>query len=261
MKGLLRNNFKNPTYNSYCMHKIHHFKSLTSTQDKAKEFASKGFSNVVIVADIQTKGRGRFKRKWHSSMDGLWMSILLKPKNIERLQYLTFIASISVVRSIKKISGLKTSIKWPNDVHYKAKKLCGILTEGIFGKENFVAVGIGLNVNQAEFPNEIKDIAASLRILKHRNFNVERVRQIILDEFFGLYSNHYNKNKFDEIAKIWKRYCDTIGKEVIATTKTRKINGRAIGIDKDCNLLVKLKNSKIAKVIEGDVTVRHRQLR
>ena len=117
-------------------YKIFHFKSLTSTQDKAKEFSKKRLSNVVIISDIQTKGRGRFKRKWYSNSGGLWLSILLKPKDTGNLQYLTFAAAVAVVRSIKKITNLNTNIKWPNDVHYKVKKLCGILTEGIFGKEN-----------------------------------------------------------------------------------------------------------------------------
>ena len=133
------------------MYKIYHFKSLPSTQDKAKEFAKKGLSNVIIIADVQTRGRGRFKRKWYSSKGGLWMSILLKPSTIQNLQYLTFSAAVAVVKAIKKILNLNIKIKWPNDVHYNGKKLCGILTEGIFGKENHVVVGIGVNVNQNKF--------------------------------------------------------------------------------------------------------------
>ena len=86
------------------LYAVHHFKSLTSTKDKAKEFARKGLSNAVIISDVQTKGRGRFNRKWHSDKGGLWMSILLKSDNIENMQYLTFAAGISVVKSIKKIT-------------------------------------------------------------------------------------------------------------------------------------------------------------
>src|SRR3989338_7594384 len=148
------------------MYKIYRFKSLPSTQDKAKEFSRKGLSNIAVIADIQTKGRGRFKRKWHSQKGSLSMSILLKPSNIKNLQYLTFAAAISVVKSIKKSANLNTKIKWPNDVHYKGKKLCGILTEGIFGKENYAVVGIGLNVNQDKFPYDIKNTASSLKIIK-----------------------------------------------------------------------------------------------
>ena len=175
-------------------YKTYHFKSLTSTQDKAKEFSKNGISNIVIIADIQTKGRGRFKRKWHSSKNGLWMSILLKPKNAGKIQYLTFIASITVVKAIEKICELKTNIKWPNDIHYKKKKLCGILTEGIFGKENYAVVGIGLNVNQTKFPVEIENSSSSLRIIKRRIFDTKRINKIILDEFFNMYLNYYSQN-------------------------------------------------------------------
>ncbi|MBI2656794.1 biotin--[acetyl-CoA-carboxylase] ligase [Candidatus Woesearchaeota archaeon] len=237
-------------------YKIYRFKSLTSTQDKAKEFAKKGLSDIIIVAGIQTKGRGRFKRKWHSGKNGLWMSILLKPKNIRNLQYLTFAASIAVAKSIKKIAKIDAKIKWPNDVHYKGRKLCGILTEGIFGKENHVVVGIGLNANQIKFPQEIKNIAASLKIIKKKTIDMEKLMKTIIDGFFKIYCSQYDKNKFQNILKIWGNYCDTIGKGVVVITKTRKLRGEAIGVDENCNLLLKAKN-KIIKIVEGDLNVRY----
>jgi BirA family biotin operon repressor/biotin-[acetyl-CoA-carboxylase] ligase len=238
------------------MPKLYHFNSLTSTQDKAKEFAKKGLSNIAIVADAQTKGRGRFKRKWHSAKGGLWMSILLKPKKIHKLQYLTFAAAIAVVKAIKKISNLSTKIKWPNDVHYKGKKLCGILTEGIF-PANYVIVGIGLNVNQNKFPEDIKHTAISLKMIKNQEINIKKLSKNIINGFFNIYNNQYEKNKLDNILKTWKRYCNTINKDVAVVTKTKKFKGRVIGIDKDCNLLLKLKNKKIIKIIEGDINVRY----
>lgn len=238
-------------------YKLHHFKSLTSTQDKAKEFSKKGLNNIVIIADQQTKGRGRFKRKWHSGKNGLWMSILLKPRNAENIQYLTFAAAVAVVNSIRKIAKLKTSIKWPNDVHYNKKKLCGILTEGIFGKENYVVVGIGLNVNQKNFPLDIKDTAISLKMIKKKTINIEKLTKNIIGQFFTLYNDYYNKNNLKDILKIWKKYCDTINKKVIVITRAKKIEGKPIGIDKNCNLLLKLKNNRTIKIIEGDVSVRY----
>jgi len=237
-------------------YKIFHFKSLTSTQDKAKEFARKGFSNVVIIADVQTKGRGRFKRKWFSSKHGLWMSILLKPKNADDLQLLTFAAAVAVVKSIKKISSLDTSIKWPNDVHHKGKKLCGILTEGFFGNENFISVGIGINVNQTKFPDEIKNIATSLKTIKKGNIGISKLAKRVIDEFFSLYDS-YNKKQSGKILKIWKKHCDTIGKNVVVAAKTKTFRGKAVGIDKDCNLLLKSKSGKIIKIVEGDINVRY----
>lgn len=238
-------------------YKICHFKSLTSTQDKAKEFSKKGLSNIVIAADTQTKGRGRFHRKWHSGKSGLYMSILLKPKNIQNLQYLTFAAAAAVAESIKKVANLKTNIKWPNDVHYKKKKLCGILTEGVFGGENYVIVGIGLNVNQDDFPDEIKNIASSLKLIKKKTFNIQKLIKSISDEFYTLYDEYCSKNKTKKILKIWQGYCDTMDKNVTVITKKGKFSGTALGVDKDCNLLLKLENSKIIKIIEGDINVRY----
>ena len=239
------------------LYKIYHFKLLASTQDKAKEFAKKGFNNVVIVSDIQTKGRGRFNRKWYSGKEGLWMSILAKPKNTENLQYITFAAAISVVKSINILTKINTKIKWPNDVHYKGKKLCGILTEGIFGKENYVIVGIGCNVNQRNFPKYIKDTATSLMLITNNKIDIKELMQNIVCEFFDLYIRYYNKYKLNNIQKIWKKNCDTIGKNVEVITKTRKIYGKAVGTDKNCNLLLKSKNNEIIKIVEGDINVRY----
>ncbi|MBI2651980.1 biotin--[acetyl-CoA-carboxylase] ligase [Candidatus Woesearchaeota archaeon] len=238
-------------------YKLFYYKSLTSTQDKAKEFAKKGLDNIIIVADKQAEGRGRFKRKWYSDKGGLWMSILLKPKNVQNLQYLTFAAAVAVVESIKKIANLNTNIKWPNDVHYKGKKLCGILTEGIFGKENYVVVGIGLNVNQTKFQNEIKTTATSLKVVKHKIIDIRKLMENILDEFFYFYNNYYATNKLKKMLNIWKRYCDTMHKDVKVITKTKTLHGKVVDFDNKCNLLLKTKRNKIIKIIEGDINVRY----
>ncbi len=237
--------------------KIYHFKSLPSTQGKAKEFAKKGLSNIVVISDVQTMGRGRFKRKWISAKGGLWMSILLKPKNTKNLQYITFAAAIAVVKSIKKISNLNTKIKWPNDVHYNGRKLSGILTEGVFGKESYVIVGIGLNVNQYQFPEEIKNIAASLKLILKKKISIKSLSESIIREFHWIYNNQYKKNKLKNILKAWKMHSDTINKNVVVFSLNKKIPGKATGIDEDCNLLLKLKSKKIIKIIEGDVQVRY----
>src|SRR3989344_4700808 len=116
------------------MFKFYYFKTLASTNDKAKEFSGKGLSKIVVIAEKQTKGKGRFKRKWVSSLGGLYMTIVLKEKDIEKVKYLTLISSIAVAKTIIKISNLKAKVKWPNDVLVNDKKICGILTETISGK-------------------------------------------------------------------------------------------------------------------------------
>ena len=185
------------------------------------------------------------------------MSILLKPKNAENLQYLTFAAAVAVLKSIKKITGIDTKIKWPNDVHYNRKKLCGILTEGTLGRENYVAVGIGLNVNQKKFPNDIKNNSTSLNLMANRAFDIKKLSNLILQEFFVLYNKDYIKNKSENILKLWKKYSDTIGRNVKVTSKNGILEGIARGVDSNGSLILKTRSNKIYKIIEGDIIVRY----
>jgi BirA family biotin operon repressor/biotin-[acetyl-CoA-carboxylase] ligase len=236
-----------------CFKKLN-FKKITSTNDKAKELAKRGLFDVVILAEEQTKGKGRFKRKWFSSKGGLYFSILLKQKNTEKVKYLTFIAAISVVKAIKKITGLKTKIKWPNDVYFNKGKLCGILTESVFGKEDYVIVGVGININQSRFNKKISNIATSLKILLKKEINKEKVLNQFLKEFNLLY-NQYKNKKYKKILREWKYYYGTIGKDVKVISLNKNFYGKVIDVDNDCNLILRLKNNKIKKIIEGDVFV------
>src|SRR3989338_10556485 len=152
-------------------YKIYHFKTLTSTNDKAKELLEKGKRNFAVAAETQTKGRGRFGRKWHSSKEGLWVSVALKLKSADSLKYLTFLAAIAAVKTVRKAAKINAMLKWPNDIYYDGKKLCGILAEGVFGKEDFAAIGIGLNVNQKKFTKEIANIATSLKEITNKSYN------------------------------------------------------------------------------------------
>jgi len=230
------------------------FKKINSTNEKAKDLARKGLFDVIIAADEQTKGKGRFNRKWFSSEGGLYFSILLKEKNVDKMKYLTFIAAVSVVKAISKVTKLKTKIKWPNDVHFNNKKLCGILTESVLGKENYVVVGVGMNVNQTKFHKSIKDITTSLKIQFKKPIDKNEILNQFLKEFSKLYSQYKNK-KYKKILNEWKAWCDTIGKDVKVKTLSQNFYGKVIDVDKDCNLLIKLKNKKIKKIIEGDVFV------
>jgi len=230
------------------------FKKINSTNEKAKELAKKGLFDIVVVAEEQTKGRGRFDKKWFSSEGGLYFSILLKEKNIEKVKYLTFIAALSVVKAIERVVGLKTKIKWPNDVHINKKKLCGILTENGLGRENHVIVGVGINVNQSKFNKKISNIATSLKLELNKKINKEKILNKFLEEFSLLYKQYKNK-KYKKILIEWKENCDTIGKNVKAVTLKKEFYGKAVDVDKDCNLILKLKNKKTKKIIEGDIFI------
>jgi BirA family biotin operon repressor/biotin-[acetyl-CoA-carboxylase] ligase len=238
----------------YVLMRLCYFKKIESTNEKAKELAKKGISDIVVVADRQTRGKGRFNRKWFSFSGGIYLSILLKERNFDKMKYLTFIAAIGVVKAIEKISGIKAMIKWPNDVHINKKKVCGILTESVLGRENYAVIGVGINANQQRFPKELKGSATSLRVLLGKETSKEKIIMQFLKEFHALHKLYKNK-EYGRILEMWKYYCDTIGKNIKVVTLKETFCGKAIGVDNDCNLVVKLKNRRLKRVVEGDIFV------
>src|SRR3989344_7495917 len=135
-------------------------------------------------------------------------------------------------------------LKWPNDIYYDGKKLCGILAEGVFGKEDFAAIGIGLNVNQKKFPKEIANIATSLKEITLKDYNMGRLLKNILDEFEKLQRVYENKD-FGRIIKEWKKYSDNIGKIAKAAAMQKTHYGKILNVNNDCSLMLKLNNGKI----------------
>ena len=152
----------------YCYEKI------DSTNLQIKRLAEEGSKEgTLAIADCQEAGRGRRGRPWESpSGAGLWMSVLLRPKfSIDKASMITLLVALAVTRGIKKVTGLQTQIKWPNDIVYKGRKICGILTEMTIEEDhiNYVVVGVGINVNTKNFPEELSDKAISLRMILHED--------------------------------------------------------------------------------------------
>jgi len=233
---------------------FYNFDVLSSTNDKAREFAKEGKSSLVVVAERQGSGRGRFGRKWSSSPGGLYMTIVLKDKDMGTIKYLTFIAAVSVAKAICKIAGLDAKVKWPNDVLINHKKACGILTETISRNGNYALVGIGLNVNQKKFPKSIMRNSTSLTMESNKNYDIKKIIKLIIKEFNNLYSYH-NKGNYGKIKDVWKKYSHTLGKTVKAKTLSGNYTGKAVDVDDDCSLILKLSNGDTKKIAEGDITV------
>lgn len=236
------------------MFKFYNFGVVSSTNDKAKELAKKGISNLVVVAEKQSKGRGRFGREWSSGLGGLYMTIVLKEKELDKVRYLTLIASVAVARTMENLSNLDVKVKWPNDVLINDKKICGILTETISGKENYAFVGIGANVNQNKFDKKISNKATSLKIEFDKNYNIEKIINEIIKEFNNLYQYYKNKN-YKKIISIWKKHSHTLGKKIKVKTLSGVYIGKAVDIDNSCNLILRLKNGKFKKIVEGDILI------
>lgn len=157
-------------------------------------------SGTVIMAKIQTSGRGRLGRNWHSEDGGLWFSVgfdlekLLQHEKFDEIDKhkiigINLASALAVVRALIRVGIQHAKIKWPNDVYLKERKICGILTQSRFEtKNNRVVVGIGLNVNQKSsvFPNEIAKKAGSLASITGKNYNIEKILGLILLELDSL---------------------------------------------------------------------------
>ena len=232
--------------------KFYNYTTLDSTNNKARELTKKGEHDIIVISERQTKGKGRFNRKWLSEPGGLYMTIAIKIKDIDKIKYLTFIASLSVSKTIRKLAKLNAMVKWPNDVLIGNKKICGILTEIISGRENYALIGIGANINQKKFPGSIYNKTTSLKLKTNKRYNIKKISESIIKEFSRLYS-HYNKKNYKKITDEWKRYSHTLGKKIMVKTTNKTYIGNAAGIDEDCSLLLKLNNGRIKRIIEGDI--------
>ena len=153
---------------------VHHFETLDSTNDLAKELAVQGApEGTVVVAEAQTGGRGRLGREWDSPPGvGLYVSLVLRPMLPPmELPQITLTTAVAVVRAVRRVAGVAPGIKWPNDLLLNGKKLGGILTEMETESDRIrhVVVGLGLNVNNPGFPPELAATATSLTLTAGRS--------------------------------------------------------------------------------------------
>jgi len=221
------------------MFKIIKFKKLDSTNKKARSYNN--FS--VIIADEQSKGKGRFERRWSSSQGGIYMSIVLP--HINKPQFYTFIACLSVLKACKV-----GKIKWPNDLIYKNKKYCGILTENL-GKDKSI-VGMGVNINN-DIPKNLSSKSTSLCNILHKRQDINKLIDNILFNFKKYYKLIEEKN-FSKIISDWKNN-SFLGSKVKIKTLSGIYYGFANDLDKDGFLIIKDDKCKKAKIKEGDIYI------
>jgi BirA family biotin operon repressor/biotin-[acetyl-CoA-carboxylase] ligase len=235
--------------------KILYFDSLSSTMDMAMQMGMKGLpEGTLVLAESQTKGRGRLGRSWFSPKHkGIYLSLILRPKILPaQASMLTLLSAVSICEAIKEIARLDAQIKWPNDILINHKKLGGILTElnAETDEINFVIIGIGLNVN-----NDKKTLisgATSLKEQKKENINRLTLLQEVLRKIEGNYLLLKNKGASPIIEK-WREHNISLGKRVRVFSHKEHIEGEAIDIDSDGGLLIRKDVGIIQKVMAGDV--------
>jgi len=240
---------------------IHHFEKLSSTNTTAKQQARKGAKEgTAIIAETQTRGKGRLNRPWVSPKGGIWLSIILKPEiAVEDITKITLITSVAVAKTLREMFDLKAEIKWPNDVLIDSRKVCGILSEAVLkGKTvDFIIVGIGVNANftRKALPRELQTTATTLKEVLKKDIDREKFVCLLLKEFENNYKM-LRKRRFERLLEEWRSMAGFLGKKVRITSFDEEFHGVAVDIDENGALIVKLADGTVRKVISGDVTVR-----
>ena len=238
---------------------VHFARETDSTNLWIKRLAKEGApEGTLALAEFQSAGRGRLGRSWEvPEGTSVMMSILLRPKfEPQYAPTLTLVMGMAVAKAVKKL-GFDVSIKWPNDVVVSHKKICGILTEmGVRdGKIDYAVIGVGINVNIREFPEEMADKATSLYLESGRKFDRSQIPGLVMEAFEEYYEKFAAtcdlsglKEEYESILANYNQPVRVLAKE--------PYEGVARGITDGGELLVEKTDGTIVAVSAGEVSVR-----
>lgn len=244
---------------------VYCYDSIDSTNEEAKRRALLGAPDgSLFIAERQTGGKGRLGRGWLSPAGaGIWFSVLLRPATLPgggrllpQAAAVTLLAGEAVCEAVRAKTGCAVSVKWPNDVLAGSRKVCGILTEMSTEIERveFVVVGIGINVNNESFPEELEKKASSLRMETGKT-----VRRIpLLQEILRRLELTLKENAASLTPGFLERYragCATLGRRVSFQREGLRVSGTAEDISAEGELIVRMDGGGAETVRSGEVTV------
>jgi BirA family biotin operon repressor/biotin-[acetyl-CoA-carboxylase] ligase len=243
------------------MCRCHCYPLVDSTNVRLKEMAENGApEGTVVLADCQSQGKGCGGRDFFSPPGaGLYMSVLLRAAlpPVEA-PLITVAAAVAASQAIDEVCAVETKIKWVNDVFLGGKKVCGILTEGLLScdseRMDYVALGIGVNVFRppAGFPDGLRDVAGCLYD-REQDWDVRgRLAAEILNKFFACFENLADRSFMAE----YRRRSNILGRGVVCRECGESYTARALDINQDGGLLVRLNDGSSRTLSFGEVTIR-----
>ena len=223
---------------------------VTSTMDVARTLSRKGCpSMTVVVADRQTRGRGRLKRQWRSQVGGLYFTVVTRPAVGPMLAgRLNFYAAAVLAQTLSEHLQVAARVKWPNDILVGEKKLCGLLAEmAAEGDQvDFVNIGIGINVNNA--PQTSEPQATDLKTLVGRDVSRKHLLAVFLDRF----ESELAQATEPAVIERWKRYAATLQRSVKVVTTRGTFYGKAVDVDDQGGLIIVEPSGARRTVVYGD---------
>lgn len=243
------------------MERMIHFDITDSTNETLKRLAKDGArEGQIVVADAQSAGKGRRGRSFASPKGkGIYFSYLLRPTRMTpELSTLTARTAVAVQRAIQTVCGVRTGIKWVNDLVLHGKKVCGILTEMSVedGKIQYVIIGIGINVNEEtiDFPEELREIATSLSMELGKTFSREKLIGEMVRELDKMW--YEMEISQAEYLEAYRNACMTIGKEVWVIAGESRRKAKALQVNEDYSLEVEYEDGSRESLNSGEVSVR-----
>ncbi len=232
-----------------------------STNQDAKRLAEEGAQDgTLVVTDCQETGKGRRGRGWVSPPGiNIYFTLLLRPQfQPDKASMLTLVMALSVAQAIERRTGYTPGIKWPNDIVMDGKKVCGILTEMTLEEEYIqsVVIGVGINVGQTDFPEEIKDKATSLALKCGTGTARSSLIAGIMERFEKNYALFEKNLDLSYLKDTYETYLVNKNREVRILDPAGEYEGRAEGINEKGELLIELPDGSVRRVYAGEVSVR-----
>lgn len=238
---------------------IYCYKEIDSTNEEAKRQALRGAPDgSLFVAEHQLGGKGRLGRTWSSPLGtGLWFSILLRPDSIpEQITSLTLLAGLAVCGAVRVCTDCPAMIKWPNDIVIGSKKVCGILTEmaAEIDRIDYVVIGIGINVNNTLFSEELQAKATSLQLEAGHSVSRRELLQETLRQLEALLKIQKSGGSSFLISH-YRSLCVSLNRQVGFTRDKKMMTGTAVDISPEGELIVRCDDGTLFPVYSGEVTV------
>ena len=242
---------------------IHVYDTVSSTNAEAKRLALEGAPDgTLVVSGQQTAGRGRLGRSFYSPKEGIYLSVIIRPRfDVSKSVLITCAAAVAVAESVKEIAGKDARIKWVNDVYVDDRKVCGILTEGITdfesGQIEAVIIGIGVNTDVSNFPDDLKRIAGAV----DGDYSASELAGAIASRTIDYAHNIEERTFIDS----YRSMSTVIGKKITVYKGQYKVNpedeieGAAAEvktIDDDGRLIVVYEDGTEEALSSGEITIR-----
>ena len=227
-----------------------HFEEIDSTNNYLKNSYQLLDNFTFVSADYQSAGKGRNDRKWESEKSAnLMFSFLIKDqKLLEKAPTLSILTAVEVSKLLERYGLENVSIKWPNDVLVNDKKICGILLESQL--PHYLVVGVGLNVNQKEFPSNLRRPATSISLELKRDLNIESIKE----QLFSNIVNNLNEKYLDDDLSYFEQHNYLLNKKVKVTINQQLFIGEVVGIDDYFNIQI-LCDDILLHVDSGEIEI------